>query len=198
MKLIVKTITGDDATIEAEDGDTVETIKTKLLREQGLQLNEERLIYVEKNTDEGRPVYAVWNLNKADLIDSSTEQNLLFNDNSAATTKISMLNESIPNRSGNSGTIKNKNIKIGWLKKRSEWLRQWRDRYFVLQGNILSFAQSENAQPHGKLECADVSVVTNGSTRMIVVSDKTKKQLFIQASSLEEEESWIKAIQNSL
>lgn len=201
MKLIVKTVTGDDAIVEAVESDTVETVKIKLLRDQGLHLNEERLIYVEKLTDEGRPVYSVWNLNKSDLIDPSVEQNLLFNDNSpAATTKISMGNDSIPSRSGNnnSGMIKNKTLKVGWLKKRSDWLMQWRDRYIVLQGNVLSFAKSESAQPHGKIECVEVNLVVNSNCRTIIVTDKTKKKYLLQANSSDEEESWMKAIQNSM
>lgn len=198
MKLIVKTVTGDDASIEADESDTVATIKQKLLREQNLQLNEERLIYIEKNTEEGRPVYAVWNLDKMELIDPSIEQNLLFTDNSAATTKISMLNESIPSRSKGGNNNNKNNIKTGWLLKRSDWLKQWRNRYFTLQDNILLFANSETSKPHGKIECADVNIIIAGSVRTIVVSDKTKKQIFMQASSPVEEESWIKAIKQSM
>lgn len=199
MQLIVKTITGEDATVEAEESDTVETVKVKLLQQKGLHLNEDRLIYVEKSTDEGRAVYSVWNINKNEIIDPSVEQNLVFNDHApTATTKISLTGDSMPYRSGNSGVVKNKNIKIGWLKKRSDWLMQWRDRYVVLQGNVLSFAQSETANAHGKITIADVNLIVSGTTRTIVVTGNDKKQFHFQASTLEEEESWISVIRNCI
>ena len=40
----------------------------------------------------------------------------------------------------------------GWLTKQSEWLKDWRRRWFVLKGDKLFFAKSSFSAPHGMVD----------------------------------------------
>ena len=40
----------------------------------------------------------------------------------------------------------------GWLTKQSEWLKDWRRRWFILKGDKLFFAKSNFSVPHGMVD----------------------------------------------
>merc|ERR1712110_501117 len=42
----------------------------------------------------------------------------------------------------------------GWAEKQSQWMKQWRRRYFALKGPLLFFSTDEKSKPHG---CVDLS-----------------------------------------
>lgn len=93
--------------------------------------------------------------------------------------------------------------KSGWLLKRSDWIKQWRNRFFKLQGNTLSFAKTEDSKPHGIMKCFAVEVVSEHENhklvRQIKISCREKKHVriyFLRASSPEEETLWVDAIRN--
>lgn len=40
----------------------------------------------------------------------------------------------------------------GWLTKQSEWLKEWRRRWFILKGDKLFFSKSQFSVPHGMID----------------------------------------------
>mmetsp|Transcript_9977 Transcript_9977/g.31414 ORF Transcript_9977/g.31414 Transcript_9977/m.31414 type:complete len:122 (+) Transcript_9977:51-416(+) len=87
---------------------------------------------------------------------------------------------------------------VGWLAKRSMWLKEWRRRYFVLKGSKLYFMKTPKDEPHGTIDLADCLTVKSAD-------DKTHKRhsfevatpeatFFMCAESDKEKDEWIGAI----
>ena len=47
----------------------------------------------------------------------------------------------------------------GWLTKQSEWLKDWRRRWFILKGDKLFFAKSNFSVPHGMVDLSKCQTV---------------------------------------
>jgi len=47
----------------------------------------------------------------------------------------------------------------GWLTKQSEWLKDWRRRWFILKGDKLFFAKSNYSVPHGMVDLSKCQTV---------------------------------------
>ena len=45
--------------------------------------------------------------------------------------------------------------KCGYLHKRSQWMKEWRKRYFVLKGSTLYFCKDNGKKAHGSINLKD-------------------------------------------
>ena len=53
MQIFVKTLTGKTLTLDVEPFDTIEIVKVKIMDKEGIQPNEQRLIYGDKQIEDG-------------------------------------------------------------------------------------------------------------------------------------------------
>lgn len=90
----------------------------------------------------------------------------------------------------------------GWLTKQSEWLKDWRRRYFFLKGSKLFFAKGEFSAPHGMIDLSTCMTVKSaelkaGKKNAIEVSTK-EKTFYMYADTEKEKDEWIGAIGRSI
>ena len=88
--------------------------------------------------------------------------------------------------------------KEGWLGKKSRWLGDWRERFFVLKGSKLFFCKNERDAPHGMINLVDcVSAKDAGDKAQrpfaleLILRDE---RFFVCAESEEQKASWLKSI----
>lgn len=90
----------------------------------------------------------------------------------------------------------------GWLTKQSEWMKDWRRRYFMLKGSKLFFGKSESVAPHGMIDLSTCMTVKSaelkaGKKNAIDVSTRGQT-FFMYADSEKEKDEWIGAIGRSI
>eukprot|EP01036_Dinobryon_divergens_P029471 gene29471-38575_t len=90
----------------------------------------------------------------------------------------------------------------GWLTKQSEWLKDWRRRYFTLKGSYLFFSKGEFSAPHGMIDLSTCMTVKSaelkaGKRNAIEVSTK-EKTFYMYADTEKEKDEWIGAIGRSI
>ena len=90
----------------------------------------------------------------------------------------------------------------GWIGKRSKWLGEWRNRYFLLIGARLFYAKEEHSAPHGVidlLDCISIKAVNNTIEKGYMIEMKLKTKSFhILVQTIEEQNQWLDAINQSL
>lgn len=92
----------------------------------------------------------------------------------------------------------------GFLQKQSEWLKEWRKRYFRLVGNKLYFSKTAEAQPHGVIDLARCLTVKSAEDKLqgkqyafevaIAMPDGKTQSFFLIAGDAASKDAWIHAI----
>lgn len=86
----------------------------------------------------------------------------------------------------------------GWLTKQSEWLKDWRRRYFILKGSKLFYTKSEHTAPHGMIDlslCMTVKSAELKAGKKNAFEISTKEMTFYMFADTEKEkDEWIGAV----
>lgn len=87
----------------------------------------------------------------------------------------------------------------GWLTKQSQWLQQWRRRYFRLSGGVLYWSKSQAEDPHGSVALRDCLTVKSaeektGKPFSLELSTRGDEVYYLVADSAAEKDAWIGAI----
>jgi len=86
----------------------------------------------------------------------------------------------------------------GWLTKQSEWLKDWRKRYFILKGSKLFFAKDMSGAPHGMIDlsiCMTVKSAELKAGKKNAMEVSTADTMFYMfADSEKQKDEWIGAI----
>jgi hypothetical protein len=86
----------------------------------------------------------------------------------------------------------------GWLTKRSQWLKDWRRRFFFLKGNKLFFSKNPRQEPHGVIDLSTCLTVksaeekTNKRHCFEVATESATYYMFAETDK--EKDEWIGAI----
>ena len=86
----------------------------------------------------------------------------------------------------------------GVLTKRSMWLKEWRQRYFVLKGNKLYFSRQKGSAPHGMIDLSECLTVKSAedktNMRFCFEVATPESTYYMHAESDKEKDDWIGAI----
>jgi hypothetical protein len=90
----------------------------------------------------------------------------------------------------------------GWIGKRSKWLGEWRNRYFLLIGSRLFYAKDERTTPHGMIElidCISATAGKNTNEKGYIIEIKLKTtSLNLSTESAKDQCEWLEDINKSL
>ena len=85
--------------------------------------------------------------------------------------------------------------KEGWLMKQSEWLKDWRRRYFILKDNKLFFSKSQWCAPHGMIDlsqCQTVKSAEHKAGKKYAIEISTREiTYFLHGMNDKEKDEWI-------
>ena len=68
----------------------------------------------------------------------------------------------------------------GYLYKKSQWLREWRKRYFILKGKKLYFSDSASNDPHGEIDLESVINITCIDEKSSISNGDENEKCFFQ------------------
>jgi hypothetical protein len=68
----------------------------------------------------------------------------------------------------------------GYLYKKSQWLREWRKRYFVLKGKKLYFSENASSEHHGIIHLDSIINITCIDENCIHNSSVEKEKCYFQ------------------
>jgi len=83
----------------------------------------------------------------------------------------------------------------GWLTKQSEGLKDWRRRYFLLQGSKLFFCKNEWSPPHGMIDLSTCTTVKSADLKSRKINSfevSTPEMTYLLYADCEKEkDDWI-------
>ena len=85
----------------------------------------------------------------------------------------------------------------GWIGKRSKWLGEWRNRYFLLIGTKLFYAKDERSTPHGMIDlidCISATAINNNDNNNEIEIKLQTKTFSIITKSRKEQIEWLDVI----
>merc|ERR1712108_59353 len=91
--------------------------------------------------------------------------------------------------------------KFGYLLKRSNWLKKWEKRWFVLIKDRLLYFETNNqaARAAGEIELEGVRVVPagefTGRPNTMGLMHRTRKEYYLQAPNEDEHIDWLRTLQ---
>ena len=92
----------------------------------------------------------------------------------------------------------------GWMTKQSEWIKDWRRRYFILKGSKLFFAKDRNLEPHGMIDLGTCLTVKSAAEikvkkkYAIELATNDRQVFYMHLSSDQEKDLWLGAIGRSI
>ena len=91
----------------------------------------------------------------------------------------------------------------GWLTKQSEWIKDWRKRYFTLKGSKLFFSKEKGSEPHGMIDLTSCLTVKSAEMKVkkkfaIELSTNEGQVYYMYAHSDQEKDLWLGAIGRSI
>ncbi len=90
----------------------------------------------------------------------------------------------------------------GVLTKKSKWIGEWRERYFILKGPKLFFTKSSTDAPHGIIDLVDcvhvgaINMSFKAHTIEIVMRDS--ERFILSAPTKGEKDLWLQFISKAL
>ena len=88
----------------------------------------------------------------------------------------------------------------GTLMKKSAWVKEWRERYFILKGGLLFFTKGKFIQPHGLIDlttCSNIKIKDDDHNyEFEIVGSEDKFSLRAESGSLQE--NWTNAIRRAI
>ena len=90
----------------------------------------------------------------------------------------------------------------GVMSKKSKWLGEWRERYFILKGPKMFFTKSASEAPHGIIDlvdCLGVEAAGGGLSPLLLEMQMRGNERFVlRAPSTEHKKAWIAAISRAI
>eukprot|EP00605_Chrysophyceae_sp_TOSAG23-4_P002811 GSChrysophyteH1.ASY1.ANO1.3096.1 assembled CDS len=90
----------------------------------------------------------------------------------------------------------------GVMSKKSKWIGEWRERYFILKGSKMFFTKSSEEAPHGIIDLVDCLSV-QGSTQhhkehTLEIVMRNDERFVLCARSNDHKEAWITAVRRAI
>jgi hypothetical protein len=92
----------------------------------------------------------------------------------------------------------------GLLSKKSKWIGEWRERYFILKGAKLFFTKKASDAPHGMIDLIDCQSVASTSmsfkyyTFEVTMRGEKQEKFILSAPSQEAKDSWMAAMNQAM
>ena len=90
----------------------------------------------------------------------------------------------------------------GVMSKKSKWLGEWRERYFILKGPKIFFTKSPTDAPHGIIhlvDCVGVEDVKQSyKDHTLEIIMRSDERFILSAGSKQNKDAWISSINRAI